>query len=596
MFLSLVVAAAGAGIGSSSSWEKQMREACRTETHRIPSLGDCSAVTALFDASTYTDAGYETPSRTFIVCANSTTDVMGNTVVKTDYEDVIDNTLDAGECRAPYTGEAYYLNAFHYNIARHISGVSVGKTGVKACSLIVGTTSTEPTYKDSVQDASGNVLKGPDVFYNLDDDGASLGAKMIVESEYVCDKSVLLVTTDAWTYEQLIADGWKRTLLNSFSDASGNYVPQKGKYGTKDVIWQYTSAFDWSIDVLSSDKKGWQNVCTQKKSTKATVPNPHAIDASVESDVIAFVSYDPSKDESAMLYISSLKGVSNSDCCSSADMVKVPLEKQQDCHQLESSTERADLKKDDERAPTFKEVCAAGYFVDISDDGSFVRVGLNYDRVLKENVPKAMLSLYTVSLSSHGNLVTTTAKSTTTAKKEDGYRHRRETSSDSISTSPLVAIEDWLEYYAPTKDGSTQRYEIPGYIEGTNANFVSSSDMHVVAYLNGDGKLRVHEVGVKDKVCKMTCAAAECPEGTEDPDDLVVLPDAMVTNVKNHVLYVRQNSKAITSYEDVNADRAWSIDLSKDGNFVSQADGETPCTFFVKRHYVLDFVRSEPSS
>ena len=58
---------------------------------------------------------------------------------------------------------------------------------------------------------------------------------MIVESEYVCDKTVLLVTTDAWAYGQEVDDeDYKRVTLNSFSEPStGTNVPIFGQ--TNDV-------------------------------------------------------------------------------------------------------------------------------------------------------------------------------------------------------------------------------------------------------------------------------------------------------------------------------------------------------------------------
>ena len=52
----------------------------------------------------------------------------------------------------------------------------MGKGRCKIVFSVVGTDKAEVSYKDSVRDASGGVLKGPEMFYNAET-GSSVGTK-----------------------------------------------------------------------------------------------------------------------------------------------------------------------------------------------------------------------------------------------------------------------------------------------------------------------------------------------------------------------------------------------------------------------------------
>jgi len=590
--------------------------ACSAESHAIPGRPGCAAVSMLHDHCTWTgsstetsddDGGpFETASDVEIVCGN-TTELLMKKTVKSRLGQCI---TEGDDCISVYSGGTGF-NPQHAQVGRHIVGV--GTDSSEACSVIIAEKHVTATASDSWDTAMkgeyNTIGDGADGFVLAAPSGFTEANDMIVRSEYICSKSLAIVWGPKWQTPKPTYGADDPGVVNAFADpnkgAGGSGVPSlQTKIGSKEVdtgknVWN-DKDFEWTISVQMAQEEDWKDICTSGESKTISVPSAHALDVSVLHDRVVYVSYDPAKSTPAELHISTLSGISDGkDCGASADVVKIPLPAQQDCSEMDESSARKGIKNTEF---TFKEVCAANYFVELSDDGTTVRVGLNYDRVWDTAPAKAMFSVYTLG-SSSGSAVPPPPEMKTTTMAA-AYTAASPTSKPTIAPNGLRGAgrqvscdEDFVGYGLISDIAGARRqrkaaeamYQPISFDEGVETNFKSSGDMTVVVYDADNDELNVRLIG-GERVCKLTCKAfpsdLSCDKLTLKVLSRDVKPVVLASTSTSHVLWV-------THLDSSSKKTDWRIDLSADGNL--QTNDGKPCVFSVVNRNALKFWRAEPT-
>ena len=208
----------------------------------------------------------------------------------------------------------------------------------------------------------------------------------------------------------------------------------------------------------------------------------------------------------------------------------------------------------------FSAICAVGYFLDISDDGTAVRVGHNVDRVFTNRVLRATFAVYDLTPGADGRL-------SGRLLRHDAAPVAYHLLKSSFSAVDRKRRDTVLEYDQVQPDGYVQSCTITcrTYPTTTNCTGATLADLSV--------RLEVLEFA-----------------STSDRDCLLV---RLHTN--EDTLEHRHNNGG-PSYEG-----AWLINLLQPGN-VAQEDG-SPCIFNkrvstitpgVQRFVDLNFTRAAP--